>query len=302
MIIRSWIEGYHKKIFCIFAVLISLPCMADHPKENFRNEIHLQEKGITVINLPYSKYSELGKIEVVNNSDSTIVYTLDFFLRFENYFSKDATYHVQVNDWFLSKYLDEVVLTFYEKDKVIRNFRFDELNVELRDLIKTVSHTIWEKQSFLKDNHFYLLTTNNELMVFDITTGDLLRHERNISSSKYNSQKKKSDLYSVSYSDEYPEIYNLKTNQNQDLRSILSDLVFKYLPDTKEFIWIGVYVFKNGSLAVRRVEGLNDFSNIKTISSEIKRVRLTDIDFPNGYYKWGKMIKLEKKKIVGKDD
>ena len=144
------------------------------------------------------------------------------------------------------------------------------------------------------------MTTNNELIVFDITTGSLIQQERNISLKKYEALKNKSDLYTITYSDNHPSIYNLTTNQNQDLDFILSDLVFRYFPDSIEIVWIGVFVFKNGSLAVSRVESLNNYSldekTIDTISSNIKKVRLTNIDFPSEYYKWGEMIKIEKEK------
>ncbi|SFT85729.1 hypothetical protein SAMN04489724_2360 [Algoriphagus locisalis] len=289
-----------KRLLYILFTLISLPCLADQPKENLRNEIHLHKKGITIINLPYSRYSEFGKVEVINNSDSSILYTLDFFLRFENYFSEDATYHVQINDWFLVDYSNKVAITFYEKGKVINSLKFDDLNIQMMNLKETVSHIVWEYESFLHDNYFYVLTTNNELLVFDITRGELFQHEKNTSSGEFETLKKKSDSYSISYSDYSPSIDTYRTNQNQDLDLILSNLVFKYFPDSTELVWIGVYVFRNGSLTVTKVESINGLSlddkTIEAISSEIKKVRLTDIDFPEEYYKWGKMIKLEKEK------
>lgn len=281
-------------------VLISVPCLADQPKENLRNEIYLQKQDITIINLPYSRYSKLGKVEVIKNSDSSIIYTLDFFLRFENYFSEDATYHVQINDWFLSDDLSEEVITFYEKGAIINSLKFNDLNIETTNLTETVSHIVWEDQSFLKNNLFYLLTTNNELLVFDITTGALIRHERNIGNKKFETLKKKSDLYTISYSDYFPNIDTYRTNKNHDLDLILSDIVLKYFPDSTECVWVGVYVFRSGSVKVVRAESINDYSldkeTIEVISSNIKNVRLTDIDFPSEYYKWEEMIKLEKGK------
>lgn len=288
----------NRQILYISLILISTSCFADQIKENIRNEIHLEKNDISIINVPYSRYNEYGKVDVINNTDSSIIYSLDFFLRYENYFSDDAIYHIQVNDWFLLGNSNQNIITFYKKGKVIKKLSVDDLNIQLMNLEETVSHVVWEDQSFLKENNLYVFTTNNELLVFDITKGKLIKHDKNISKEKFETLKNNANSYTISYSDYFPSIDSYKTNQNIDLDQILSDLVFKYYHDTTDLVWVGAYVFRNGSLQVIRAQCIDDVilnrKSIETISSDITNVKLTDIDFPNEYNQWWVMIKLEK--------
>lgn len=272
--------------------------IADQPKDNYRNEIRLHTKDITIINLPYSQYGEFGKVEVISNSDSDTLYTLDFFLRFDNYFSEDAVYHVQVNDWIITGYSDQVVLIFYKKGEIIRHLRFEDLKISEDGLTETVSHNIWQSESFIKDNEFYLFTTNNELLIFNIETGAKVSHERNTSSNYFANLKKGSDLYSITFSEDYPEINSYQTNQYKDLDIILSDLAFKHLPDSLNYVWVGAVISNFGSVVLSRIEhypnrSLLDKKELELLSASIQDVRVTDIYFPKEYPKWAIMIKLE---------
>ncbi len=73
--------------------------------------------------------------------------------------------------------LEEIVLTFYSSGKLIRSYKARELVSTEESMRRTAANNFhWSDQGVLEENerNFVLTNKNNEKLVFDITTGNLI--------------------------------------------------------------------------------------------------------------------------------
>lgn len=108
-----------------------------------------------------------------NDGSSEPLWTVSWYAAAVEIFS-DGVHLVRHGAW-ASETANEAI-SFFEKDKLIRSYRISELVRDKTKLKRTVSHFFWSEDQRLEDStlRYTLLTVDNGLYVFDVTTGKIL--------------------------------------------------------------------------------------------------------------------------------
>ncbi len=267
---------------------------ADLPKENLYNQILLPKSNILVKNTPYTIYGEQGKFEVMDLKDSSIIYSVNRFFRFKNYFSENGLFHVTIDDWFVKGRPDNrtTVISFYKKGRLLRKYSVRDLRLNHPMLIETVSHKVWLKEVFIKSNILHVLTVDNIYLTFSMKNGRLNSRTQN-SSSLFQLNNNQFIIQHLEFDFKQPYIENLITSTGESLDTIISTLLYGMFPTDKKFL-VGLYISKEGIPIVETLE-FNNLKRVKekarlSVTKAISAYRLTNFEIEPPYEYWGKMV------------
>lgn len=280
-------------LFSLFATWGNL-AKAQTTLDNHRSITHLLDSGLVVINTPYTKNDTLGKVEVIQTSDSSLLYQMTSFLKFENYFTQNGEYHVQLNPYCPNDSTPENALTFYQKGRIIHTVLFSELYTNLN--VASLPTSVWKKEAFIAKGKLYILTTNGYVMVFNATSGTLLDTSKRV--VEFEQFRDEVDSYYVEKSEYLPLIECLKTNKEANLETLLRQKLDPYYTADVEFLTIYFCVYPDGSVHLSEIKrnGNQEFSqkDLSKINKKLKKIKLTEFTFYPGFTQWNETVIIRK--------
>jgi len=296
--------GKFKIYFFFLFFLISQFAYCDQPKENFYNEIRITDSQLLIKNIPYSSYSNEGKVQFINSQTSELLYEYNFFLKNDNFFTADAEYHVSIDDWFSKGhygFYNDQILTFYKRGEVIKKVCFADLGIKIGRLTETVSHILWMEKAFVSNQYLYIWTTSSLLLVYDMTSGEAVSGNPLRSQEEFDSLSIQGVNQVIDFPMDKPKVNFKKTNIGVPLEQIFSKLLKKNGFENQDIRTVTFYTFEDGHIEIGNVENWN-LDNLITpkqrldFDQYLKDIRFIDFEFPEEYIKWGYCIKVDVKK------
>ena len=168
-------------IFILSFVLITTS-WADKIAPNKEYKEYSENKEYFIEMIPSESYEDIGQGKVceVRKDENKLLWEVDWYAR-KVLLLNDGKRLIRLGPWASKKDLSDLAIAFYNKGKLIKEYKVSDLLEDENSIKKTASHYFWRSKiqsmpfGFVnKERKFVLTTIENETIIFNTKTGEII--------------------------------------------------------------------------------------------------------------------------------
>jgi hypothetical protein len=172
-------------VFAALFCLIAIVALADSVAPNKKWKTSSADGKYFIEMIPRSDYGEEGEGIVTHYSSGKILWKIGWFARLVA-LSNDGVHLVRFGPWAGDKKrLSDLAISFYEKDKLLKEYLVRDLVRDRTKLEETKSHYFWQAnkssiaQGFSADNKtFTVVTLDGIAYIFNVSKGFIIKQNQ----------------------------------------------------------------------------------------------------------------------------
>jgi hypothetical protein len=202
-----------KKILTsLFFLLAAIVAKADLPGPAYQYDLYSQNKRFYYKSIPFYNYDQtnFGKTIIYEAKTKRKLYQIDHYLPQEAFLSNNGKSLITTRYWMWGhkNFDDQALIEFYINGRNLKKYFVKDIIIDRSKLQFTSSHTLWYDKMFINNDTLFVLTLDENAVLFDVNTARIIgRKEKSFVTKRFDI-KKLPELKSIVYNKiKYPDTY-----------------------------------------------------------------------------------------------
>ncbi len=193
---------------------------------------------------PSEKYGEKGSgkvFSIANGEKDSLLWTIDWYA-FEVFIHDDGIHLIRFGPW--PSFTNELAISFYSRNNLIKQYKIDQLVLDLSTVSRSVSHFEWNseetsvKTGFSEDYKLYTIVTTDKIVYqFNSEGGEIINSFKDLKA------KTGSEIFKESF-ERSKNLGNQLLSQSAELSSFKNDFIISKC-DAYLGTFAGIYFYES---------------------------------------------------------